>query len=105
MLQSMRSIHFDMQGFQRSYWDFFLGAGYSVAVFYVFSAVLAWLLGGLPAATLASMRGIAWAFALAFAGIAVVSWMYLFIIPVAFSIAITICLAAAAWSSGKPASA
>jgi len=47
------------------------------------------VLGGLPAETLARMRGIAWAFALCFAAITVVSWRYLFIIPVAFSLVIT----------------
>jgi len=41
------------------------------------------------------------AFALAFAAITVVSWRYLFIIPIALSIAITVCLTAAAWVSGK----
>ena len=101
LLSSMRSIHFDMQGFDRTYWDFFLGAGFSVGVFYLFAAVLAWQLGGLPVATLALMRGTTWAFALAFAAITVVSWRYLFIIPIAFSIAITVCLTAAAWISAK----
>jgi hypothetical protein len=47
------------------------------------------------------MRGTTWAFALSFAAITVVSWRYLFIIPIAFSIAITVCLTAAAWTSGK----
>ena len=49
------------------------------------------------------MRGTAWAFALSFAGITVVSVMYLFIIPVVFSFAITACLTAAAWISAKQA--
>ena len=97
----MRSIHFDVQGFNRSYWDLFQAAGFSVGVFYLFAAILAWQLGGLPAASLALMRGTLWAFALCFAAITVVSWRFLFILPIAFSIVITICLAAAAWLSGK----
>src|SRR6201984_3069426 len=72
LLGSMRSIHFDVQGFNRSYWDLFQAAGFSVGVFYLFTAVLAWQLGSLPAATLALMRGAAWAFALCFAAITVV---------------------------------
>jgi hypothetical protein len=36
-----------------------------VGVFYLFAATLAWQLGGLPAATLALMRPLAWAFAFA----------------------------------------
>jgi len=101
LLSSMRSIHFDMQGFNRTYWDLFVAAGFSVGVFYLFAAILAWQLAGLPVATLKLMRGAAWAFALSFAAITVVSWTYLFIIPVAFSIAITVCLTAAAWISAK----
>ena len=101
LLSSMRSIHFDVQGFNRTYWDFFVAAGLSAGVFYLFAAILAWQLGGLPVATLALMRGTAWVFALSFAAITVVSWRYLFIIPIAFSMAITICLTAAALISAK----
>jgi len=104
LLGSMRSIHFDVQGFNRTYWDLFVAAGFSVGVFYLFAAILAWQLGGLPAATLALMRGTAWAFALCFAVITVLSWRYLFILPIAFSIVITLCLAAAAWLSTKQVS-
>ena len=100
----MRSIHFDVQGFNRTYWDLFVAAGFSVGVFYLFAAILAWQLGGLPAATLALMRGTAWAFPLCFAAITVVSWRYLFIIPIAFSIVITLCLTVAAWLSARQVS-
>ena len=101
LLSSMHSIHFDVQGSDRTYWDLFLGAGFSVTVFFLFAAILAWQLGGLPSATLALMRGLAWAFAICFAAITVVSWRYLFIVPIAFSIVITLCLTAAAWLSTK----
>jgi hypothetical protein len=104
LLASMRSIHFDMQGFDRTYWDLFVAAGFCAGVFFLFSAILAWQLGGLPPATLNMMRGTAWAFAISFAAITVVSWKFLFLIPIAFSLAITLLLAAAAWLSGKQAS-
>jgi hypothetical protein len=102
LLASMHSLHFEVQGFSRTYWDLFVAAGFSVGVFYFFAAILAWQLGSFPAETLARMRGTAWAFAVCFAAITVVSWRYLFILPIAFSIAITVCLTAAAWLSGKP---
>ena len=103
LVSSMRSIHFDVQGFNRTYWDFFIVAGLSAGMFYLFAAVLAWQLGGLPVGTLALMRATVWAFAISFAVITIVSWKYLFVIPVAFSIAITVCLTAAAWISAKQA--
>ncbi len=102
LLGSMRSIHFDMMGFNRTYWDFFLAAGFSVGVFYLFAAVLAWQLGSLPAETLAVMRTTVWAFALSFAAITVLSCAYLFVIPIVFSLLVTLCLAAAAWLSARP---
>jgi hypothetical protein len=104
LLSSMRSIHFDVQGFNRTYWDLFVAAGFSVGVFFLFSAILAWQLSGLPAATLALMRGTAWAFALCFAAITVVSLRHLFIVPIAFSVLITLCLTIAAWLSAKQVS-
>src|SRR5881227_3571663 len=90
LLSSMRSIRFDVLGFNRTYWDFFVAAGFSVGVLYLFAGILAWQLGGLPSATLALMRGTAWAFALCFAIITVVSFIYLFIIPIVFALAITL---------------
>jgi hypothetical protein len=102
LLGSMRSIRFDVQGFTRTYWDFFVAAGFSVGVFYLFAAVLAWQLGSLPADTLAVMRTTVWAFAVCFAAITVVSWTHLFIIPIVFSTLITLCLTAAAWLSARP---
>jgi len=96
LLSSMRSIHFDMMGFNRTYWDFFVAAGFSAGVFYLFAAVLAWQLAKVPAETLAVVR---WAFALSFAAITVVSCVYLFIIPIVFSLLVTLCLTAAAWLS------
>ena len=101
LLGSMRSIHFEVQGFHRTYWDLFVAAGFSVGVFYLFAAILAWQLGGLPEETLALMRGVAWAFALCFAAITVVSWRYLFLLPIVFSIVITVCLILAAWLSSR----
>ena len=103
LLASMRSIHFAVQGFSRSYWDLFEAAGFTVGIFYLFAAILAWQLGSLPAASLALMRGTAWAFALCFAAIAVVCWKYLFAVPIAASIVIAACLTAAAWLSAKAA--
>jgi hypothetical protein len=101
LLASMRSIHFDVQGFHRTYWDLFEAAGFSVGIFYVFAAILAWQLGGLPAETLVRMRGIAWTFAICFAALTFVSWRYLFILPIVFSGGITMCLLVAAWLGSK----
>jgi hypothetical protein len=101
LLGSMRSVRFDVQGFSRTYWDFFVGFGLFVSVFLVFAAVLAWQLGGLAPETLALLRGPAWALVVCLAAITILSWRYFFIAPIVFSILITLCLTAAAWLSAK----
>ena len=103
-LGPMRSTHFYILGFSRTYWDFYVGFGLTISVILLLAVVLAWQLGGLPPESLAKMRGTAWTFALCFAAITVLDWKYFFIIPIVFSIAITLCLAAAAWFSAKQVS-
>ena len=103
-LASVRSTHFYIMGFSRTYWHFYVGFGLFVSVFLLLAAVFAWQLGRLPPESLALMRGTAWAFALCFAGITVLSWKYFFIIPIVFSIVIALCLTAAAWLSAKQVS-
>ena len=100
-LGSMRSTHFYLMGFSRTYWDFYIGFGLFVSVFLLLAVILAWQLGRLPPESLALMRGTAWTFALCFAAITVLSWKYFFMIPIVFSIVTTSCLTAAAWFSGK----
>ncbi|MGB9337133.1 MAG: hypothetical protein WCB14_19145 [Candidatus Acidiferrales bacterium] len=101
VLGLMRSVHFDAQGFTRTYWDFFSAFGLFFSVFLLFSAVLAWLLGGFPAETLVRVRSIAWALAICFLAVTVLSWRYAFTTPLVFSVVITMCLIAAASLSAK----
>src|SRR5579864_1697965 len=104
VLALMRSVHFDAQGFTRTYWDFFSAFGLFFSVFLSFAAVLAWLLGGLPAETLARVRSIAWALAISFFAITALTWRYAFTTPLVFSMLISVCLIAAAWLSAEPRS-
>ena len=101
LIGSMRSVRFDVQGFSRTYWDFYVGFGLFVSVFLVLAAVLAWHLGGLAPKTLALARGPAWALVICFAAVTILSWRYFFIVPVVFASVITLCLAAAAWLAAK----
>ena|SRR5246127_5272368 len=104
VLGLMRSVHFDAQGFTRTYWDFFSAFGLFFSVFLLFAAVLAWLLAGLPAETLARVRSIAWALAICFVAVTALSCRYAFTTPIVFSTLITLCLTAAAWLSAKQVS-
>jgi hypothetical protein len=101
VLGIMRSVHFDAQGFSRTYWDFFSAFGLFFSVFLLFAAVLAWLLSGLPAEILSRVRSLAWALAISFAAITALSCRYAFTLPIVFSALITVVLIAAAWLSAK----
>ncbi len=101
VLGLMRSVHFDAQGFTRSYWHFFSAFGFFLSVFLLFAAVLAWQLGVCSTIWTTRSPGIAWAFALCFVAVTVVSWMFAFTTPIVFSALITVCLIAAAWLPAK----
>ena len=45
-LGPMRSTHFYILGFDRTYWDFYVGFGLTISVILLLAAVLAWQLGG-----------------------------------------------------------
>ena len=100
MIQSMQSIHFNANGSDRTYWDFFVGFGLFVTVLMVLASVILWQLAGLSPETLVGMRLTARAFVLCFAVVAYLSWRYFFLVPTIFSVAILLCLTLAAWRSG-----
>jgi hypothetical protein len=102
VISAMQATHFDAQGFNRTYWDFFSAFGLMFSVFLLFTAALAWQLAGSTAETLAKINGIQWSLAICFVAITGVSWRYAFTLPIVFSILITVCLIAAAWLSLKP---
>ena len=101
VIDSMRAIHFDAQGFNRTYWDFFSAFGFFFTVFLLFAAVLAWQFGGLPAEAFARIRRTAWALAVSFAAVTALTWRYGFTTPLVFSAIITLCLIAAALLAPK----
>ena len=96
---AMKTTRFQVLGFSRTYWDFYVGFGLIISLFLLLSAVLAWQLGGLTRQTRTSMRVTEWALVVCFAAMTVLNWRYFFSIPIAFSGLITICLAGATWLS------
>jgi hypothetical protein len=96
LLQSMRTIRFDVQGFSRTYWDFYVGFGLFVTVFLLFAAVVAWQLGGVSAETLSATVVVKWGLVVCFVAVTILSWKYFFMVPAVFSVLITLCLFIAA---------
>ena len=100
-LSAIQSSHFNVLGFSRTYWNFYVGFGLFNSVFLLLAAMLAWQLSSLQAETLRLVRSTAWALTVCFAAVTVLSWMYFFTIPIAFSSVITVCLFVGAWRSAK----
>ena len=99
LIESMQSTTFNTQGFTRTYWDFYVGFGSFVSVLLVFAAVVAWQLGRVSSLTVPSVQKIGWALTACFVVITFLCWRYFFVIPLVFSLVITVCLAVAAWLS------
>ena len=99
VVASMQGVHFDVQGFDRTYYGFYVGFGLFVTVLLLLSALLAWQMGGLSKEALAGMALLRWGFALCYAAVVFLSWKYFFVIPIVFSAVITLCLLAASWLS------
>ena len=100
---TMRSSHFQVVGFSRTYWDFYVGFGLSISVYLLLAGALAWQLGSIPTQTLPLMRATAWVLSLSFVAITALTWMYFFTIPIVFSGLIAVCLVSATWLSTRAA--
>jgi hypothetical protein len=103
LLASMRAFHFDAQGFDRTYYDFYVGFGLFVSIFLLFTALLAWQLGGMSEQTRAQISGVTWALAICFFVVTLLSCRYFFVVPIVFSGLITLCFALAGWLTQKSA--
>lgn len=93
MLASMRSLHFQTQGFTRTYWDFYIGFGLFVTVLLLLAAVMSWQLGAATVSEWRVLRPIAWSLTIGFALVIYLSARYFFAAPVIFSGLIFLCLA------------
>ena len=102
LIQQLRSTHFDAQGFNRSYWDFFTGFGFFVTILLLFAAIVSWQLGSLPKESLSTMSLITWGLAICFIVVTFLSYQYFFMVPVVFSGATAVCLLLGAWLAGRP---
>ena len=97
VVSGMRSVSFEVQGFRRSYWDFYAGFGFFVSVLLVFAAILAWQLGSMPREALAAIPVVRWSFAICFVVTTALTWRYFFVAPGVFSSLVALGLVGAAW--------
>lgn len=102
--EAMKTVHLSAQGADCTWYGFYRGFGWLVTVFFVFSAVFAWHLGGADLRTRRALAPVTWTLVLSYLASLVVSWAYFFPAPIAFSTAITALLGIAClqdWRAGQ----
>lgn len=99
VLRQMQSFHFAAGGVTRSYFDFYIGLGLMIGLYLLVQAVVLWQLAA--AARSGSLRVapiVATFFAAAVISV-IVTWRFIFLVPMAFSAAIAVCLALALYAA------
>jgi hypothetical protein len=95
--EAMDHVHFQLMGSNCSYGGFYFGFGLLLTAYLLFSAFLAWHLGGLARRNPQAIGALAWSlFTVQVVNLAL-SWTYFFPAPVAMSALVAICLGWAAW--------
>ena len=95
VLRAMNTFRFDVAGLSRSYLEFYVGFGLVITVYFLAQAVLLWQLATLARTNPPAIRPLVATLALANAASAVVSWRFVFAVPVVFSALIAALLASA----------
>ncbi|SFS09022.1 hypothetical protein SAMN05216570_2500 [Dyella sp. OK004] len=101
VLRAMRSFHFDAAGTSRTYLDFYLGFGYILSVYLFAQAVVFWQLASIAKSDAYRTRPLIGTFLLVAIASTVLSWRFIFVVPVICSATISVCLALAFFFSGK----
>ena len=101
VLRSMRAFHFNAEGASRSYLDFYRGFGFLLSTYVFLEGVLLWQLASLAQADATRVRPMIAAIFLASVAGAILSWEFIFPLPVAFFSLIAILLAASYFATGR----
>jgi hypothetical protein len=105
LVNQMKSHHFEVMGFTRSYWDFYLGFGLTIGVALLLLAVWFWQLAGMAKTEPQRARPYVAVLLAGFAALALLDWGYFFTPPLALTIAIVFCLALSVALGGRAPSA
>jgi hypothetical protein len=85
---AMKANTFPMMGFTRSYWDFYMGFGIAITVFFTIEAILFWMLGNLVRDSKTDLRDLLVVFIIGYILLAANSLRFFFYGPVIFELLI-----------------
>ena len=97
-LRAMRSQPMEIAGVRRTFFDFYLGFGFTISVYLLLQAVLLWLLADLARTEPSRARPFVAAIFAASLASTLVACQFIFAVPAVSSGAITLALAAALWT-------
>lgn len=99
VLAAMHTVHVHVMGSNHTFWDFYVGFGLLVSIFFVFTSVWAWQLSSLWGRQREAVKALAWTFFLCQAGVAVLCCTNFFLVPIVFSVMISLCSGLAAYKA------
>ncbi len=95
VLKTMKAVNFETMGANRTYFDFFMGFGWSISVAMLLQTVLLWQMASLARTDVAHVRPMIIVFALATLASGVIGWRFIFPVPALFSGLLLIALVSA----------
>jgi hypothetical protein len=101
IIEAMKSRSFNVMGSMRSYWDFFFGYGWLVAITLLIQGILFWQLASMAKTNASLIRPILLLFCLNFLATTVVAFKYFFIAPAVTELLIAACLAGAYFAASS----
>jgi hypothetical protein len=99
--EQMKALHIDAMGFDRSYFDFYVGFGITCGFVDVALAVLLWQLGSLARTDAARVRPMLATLLVAFAGFTAIDCLYFFTAPLVLTGPVVLFLLAALLLAGR----
>jgi len=93
VFDAMKSVHFDFNGADCTWYGFWFGFGLTVSIFLLLSALVAWQFERVPDEHWPSLELISWAFVVSHLGNTVLAWKYFFAGPGVFGTIISLLLA------------
>jgi hypothetical protein len=88
VVSMMKSVHVIAQGSDATWYGFFRGFGWFITVFFVFSIVFAWFVGGKSGEFRAQLAPVTWSLFVSYVAGAVIAWKYLFMMPTLFAVTV-----------------
>jgi hypothetical protein len=97
----MKSVHFDFNGADCTWYGFWFGFGLTASIFLLLSAVVAWQLEQVPSELWSRVELISWAFVVSHVANTMLAWKYFFTGPGVFGTLISVLLALGTWRKSQ----